>query len=79
MAGPVDGIAAMAGGGNMILSLRDSEICETQITIYHPGSAMTSGDLRVSCGQVTVSSDRCVPRPVRVQSQGRLLGRSHLR
>jgi len=40
---------------------------------------MTSGDLLVSCGQVMVSSDRCVPRAVRVQSQGRLLGRSHLR
>ncbi len=79
MAEPVGGATVMAGDGNMALSLRDSQICETQITIYHPRFAMTSSHLPASCGQVTVSSDRCVPRAVRVQSQGRLLGRSHLR
>jgi hypothetical protein len=42
MAGPACGTTATAGDGNMILSLRDLWICETQITIYHPGFAMTS-------------------------------------
>src|SRR5712691_3527064 len=36
---------------------------------------VTSSDFMVSCGPVTVSSDRCVPPAVRVQSQERLLGK----
>ena len=48
MAGPVGGLMAgpvggtMAGDGNIALSLRDSYICETQITIYYPRFAMIS-------------------------------------
>src|SRR6516225_11148809 len=40
--GPVGDATTPAGNGNMILSLRDSGICETQITIYHPGFATIS-------------------------------------
>jgi len=50
MAGAVGDTTATAGDGNIVLSLRDSQICETEITIYHPRFAITSGDLVVSCG-----------------------------